>query len=147
MWGRRSNGGERAFHRAQAARRQRPRLSASIPALETLKLEIRETTSSGSSSSCPEAAHIRRIVVEHAPALFFVMCHDSYCKDGGHDLSHGVLLALRQQKTRFTGEDRCNGRVGSADCQRILHYVGTATYRPCGREVATIELARARDPS
>jgi hypothetical protein len=130
MWGRRSNEASERF----AERRQRedsaPRLQVSVPALESLKLEIRETTSSTSSSSCPEAAHIRRIVVEHAPALFFVMCHDSYCKDGGHDLSHGVLHALRQQKTHFVGEDRCNGRVGSADCQRILHYVGTATYRP-----------------
>ena len=128
MWGRRSSEASERFTERRQREDSAPRLSASIPALETLKLEIRETTSS--SSSCPEAAHIRRIVVEHAPALFFVMCHDSYCKDGGHDLSHGVLLALRQQKTHFSGEDRCNGRVGSADCQRILHYVGTATYRP-----------------
>lgn len=127
MWGRRSSEASERF----AERRQRedsaPRLSASIPALESLKLEIRESTSS--TSACPEATHIRRIVVEHAPALFFVMCHDSYCKDGGHDISHGILHALRQQKTQFSGEDRCNGRIGSSDCQRILHYVGTATYR------------------
>jgi hypothetical protein len=128
MWGRRSSEASERF----AERRQRedsaPRLAASIPTLESLKLEIRETTSS--TLVCPEATHIRRIVVEHAPALFFVMCHDSYCQDGGHDLSRGILLALREKKTHFGGEDRCNGRIGSSDCQRTLHYVGTATYRP-----------------
>ncbi len=127
MWGRRSTEASERF----AERRQRedsaPRLTASIPELESLTLEITETT--GAESPCPEAAHIRRIVVEHAPALFFVMCHDSYCRDGGHDLSRGILLALREGKTRFSGQDQCQGRIGSTDCQRTLHYVGTATYR------------------
>jgi hypothetical protein len=127
MWGRRSSEAGERF----AERRQRedsaPRLTASIPELVSLKLEISEKTSS--SLSCPEATHIRRIVVENAPALFFVMCHDSYCQDGGHDLSREILSALRQQKAQFSGEDRCNGRIGSSDCQRTLHYVGTATYR------------------
>jgi hypothetical protein len=128
MWGRRNSEAGERFAERRERENSAPRLTASIPALESLKLEIRETT--GSTSSCPEAAHIRRIVVEHAPALFFVMCHDSFCRDGGHDISHGVLLALRQGKVQFSGEDRCRGRIGSADCQRVLHYVGTATYRP-----------------
>jgi hypothetical protein len=29
----------------------------------------------------------------------------------------------------FEGEDACQGRTGSATCQRVLHYVVTATYR------------------
>jgi len=126
MWGRRQSEAYERFTERREREDRAPRLATSIPTLATLSLEIRETTSG--SSECREATHIRRIVVEHAPALFFVTCHDSYCQDGGHDLSRDILDALRHEKAEFSGQDRCHGRVGSADCQRTLHYVARATY-------------------
>jgi hypothetical protein len=132
MWRR-----DKAAAQRFAERRQRedeaPRLSAVVPHLESLRLEV---TESRSGISTPEAAHIRRIVVEHAPALFLLSCHDTQCKDGGHDITNQVLSALRARQTRFEGEDACNGALGSATCQRVLHFVGVATYRPTGQRAA-----------
>jgi len=124
MWRRNQEAAQRF-----ADRRRReddaPRLSDVVPHLESLKLEVRETRSGISN---PEASHIRRIVVSSAPALFVVPCHDSNCKDGGHDVTSEVLSALRSRTPRFEGEDGCGGQVGSAGCQRVLHYIATATY-------------------
>ena len=125
MWRRDREAAERA-----AARRQRendaPRLNTVVPHLESLRLEVRETRANIAN---PEASHIRRVVVEHAPALFVVPCHDSHCKEGGHDVTRDVISALRARNLRFEGEDACQGTVGSANCERILRYVGVATYR------------------
>jgi hypothetical protein len=125
MWRRDREAGERA-----AARRQRendaPRLSTVVPGLESLRLEVRETRANIAN---PEASHIRRVVVAHAPALFVIPCHDSHCKEGGHDVTREVISALRSRTLRFEGEDACQGTVGSANCERILRYIGVATYR------------------
>src|SRR5450755_1717922 len=112
-----------------AERRQRedeaPRLSAEVPRLESLKLEIEERRAGG---AVAESAHIRRIVVDHAPALFLLPCGDSSCKDGGHDVTRVLMHALHAGAARTEGEDACNGQIGSATCSRVMRFVATATY-------------------
>lgn len=102
-----------------------PRLAATIPTLEKLRLEVLERSSN---ISRPEHSHTRHVVVASAPALFVLPCHDTQCKDGGHDLTALILAGLRTQKDRFEGEDPCSGVVGDAGCSRVLGYVAVATY-------------------
>lgn len=124
-------GGEAAQRFAERKRRQdeAPRLITVIPALESLRLDVEERRAG---FALAEATHIRRIVVENAPALFELTCQDTSCNDGGHDLTAVVMRALRARETKFQGEDVCRGRVGTAavECGRVLRFVGTATYRP-----------------
>jgi hypothetical protein len=112
-----------------AERRKReneaPRLSAEVPRLQTLRLEIEERSGG---SAVAEPVHVRRIVVEHAPALFFLPCGDARCREGGHDITHHVLRSLHANQTRFEGQDVCTGSQGSGQCSRVLHYVAVATY-------------------
>ena len=103
-----------------------PRLQSEVPRLESLKLEVEERRSGG---VVAEASHIRRIVIVNAPALFVLPCGDPSCKDGGHDVTHSMMRALQAGATRFEGEDVCTGQLGSATCQRILHYTAIAGYR------------------
>lgn len=112
-----------------AERRQRedsaPRIRAVLPKLASLRLEIDERTAvSGVSAS----SHIRRIVVESAPAVFLIACGESACRDGGHDITEPVMRALRGGQTRFEGDDACRGSLGTGYCSRTLHYVGVATF-------------------
>jgi hypothetical protein len=113
-----------------AERRQREneavRLREQVPHLDSLRLEIKEHRDGGIAA---DGAHIRRIVVEHAPALFVLPCGDPSCKDGGHDVTHSIVRALTQGTTKFEGENACQGYVGSANCSRVLHFVAFATYR------------------
>ncbi len=112
-----------------AERRQRedeaPRLRAVVPRLNDLKLEVEERRTGG---VVAETSHIRRVVVEHAPALFILPCGDPSCKDGGHDVTFAVMRSLERNMTRFEGEDVCAGHVGTATCSRVLKYVGIASY-------------------
>jgi hypothetical protein len=121
---------DREVTRRTAERRQRedeaPRLAETIPALQGLRLEVLEHSSS---ISHPEHTHVRHVVVANAPALFVMPCHDTQCKDGGHDLTQEILAALRRRNARFEGEDVCRGTVGSAGCSRVLGYVAVATYQ------------------
>jgi hypothetical protein len=114
----------------QQERRRReaeaPRLAATVPSLEKLRLEVSERSAN---IARPEHTHTRHVVVESAPALFVVPCHDSRCKDGGHDLTARILSALKSKQARFEGEDACAGVVGSAACSRVLDYIGVATYQ------------------
>src|SRR5260221_5777003 len=120
--------GDAAERYAERRRREEeaPRLTSAIPNLESLRLEIEERRAGGALS---EAAHVRRIVVERAPALFVLPCHDSACKEGGHDVTLQIMRSLPEGSTRFTGEHPCAGQVGSAECRRVLVYVGIATYK------------------
>jgi hypothetical protein len=102
-----------------------PRLSAEVPALRSLRLEIEERSGG---SLCAEPVHVRRIVVENAPALFVLPCGDSRCRDGGHDVTHAILRSLHAKETQFEGQDVCSGSQGSGQCSRVLHYVAVATY-------------------
>lgn len=104
-----------------------PRLSELFPKLESLRLDVSERRAN---VPLAEAGYIRRIVVEHAPALFLLPCGDSSCKEGGHDITHAILSALRAGSGRFEGHDACSGNIGSSQCSRELMFVGTATYKP-----------------
>lgn len=119
---------EAAERMAERRRREdeAPRLATVVPALQTLRLEVLERSSS---ISRPEHTHVRHIVVASAPALFVFPCHDGQCKQGGHDLTTEILAQLRAGRTRFEGEDVCSGTSGSANCTRILGYVAVATYQ------------------
>jgi len=118
--------------RRYAERRKRedeaPRLASVVPHLESLRLEVHEETSSDPAAN-PESSHVRRIVVAHAPALFWITCHNKACKDGGHDVTSIVMQALRERKAHFEGQNPCMGQVGGGACRRVLRFVGTATYR------------------
>jgi hypothetical protein len=112
-----------------AERRRRedesPRLTAEVPKLQSLALEVREENATG---PVAEPAHVRRIVVQHAPALFMLTCGDGRCKDGGHDVTHAIMRSLRAGETRFEGRDVCTGYVGTGQCSRVLHYIAIASY-------------------
>jgi hypothetical protein len=122
---RRQSDGAQRFAERRKREDESPRLTAEVPRLRTLALEIEEKIEGG---SLAEPTHIRRVVVQHAPALFVLPCGDSRCRDGGHDVTHAVLRALRAGETRFDGEDACAGSIGTGRCLRILHYVAIATY-------------------
>ncbi len=110
-----------------AERRRReddaPRLGAEVPNLLSLKLEIDER----GGSATPK--YTRRIMVETAPALFFLPCGDPRCVDGGHDVTSTVMRALRSRAETFDGADDCSGSVGSSPCSRVLHFEAIAEYR------------------
>ena len=129
-----TNSGEEAKQEA-TERRQREddagRLKEHIPLLATLRLELRETRSE---RALRGTAHVRHIVVAQAPALFEFPCRDEFCRDGGHDITHEVLHELRAGRTVFAGKDGCGGGVGSASCERVLHFVAAATYRDGGTD-------------
>ena len=123
------------FRRREAAERsaerrrredEAPRLREVVPGLESLKLEIAERRGD---APITEASYVRRVVVEHAPAMFLVPCGDTSCRDGGHDITHAVMRGLSDRRTEFEGEDHCHGRTGNADCPRILRFVATAVYQ------------------
>lgn len=103
------------------------KLLQKVPDLASLSLAIHEVRPDGWAS---DAQYIRRVVVEHAPALFEMPCSYAYCKDGGYDVTREILDALSSHKARFEGECACRGSCGTSDCARILRYVATATYRP-----------------
>jgi len=114
---------ERREHEDSAAR-----LSTEVPRLETLRIEI----SDGGGSMFGGVDHVRHVVVARAAALFNVTCGDHNCKDGGHDLTHEIMRALRATQVRFEGQHECNGSVGAdgaTRCTRTMKYVASATYR------------------
>lgn len=124
----RSRFGEAAQRFAERRRREdeAPRLRDQVPHLATLRLELEDRRPA---SLAPESKHIRHVVVDNAPALFFVPCVDPSCRDGGHDVTYGILRALGARTPVFEGEDMCHGSIGTAECGHVLHYRALATYR------------------
>jgi len=112
-----------------AERRQRedsaPRLTSEVPGLVSLCLAIEE---SSDATTVSRPKHLRRIVVERAPALFLVPCGDPRCTDGGHDVTSAIMNALHKRQPTFRGEDKCNGYLGTSPCTRILRYDAIAEY-------------------
>jgi hypothetical protein len=110
-------------------RRQRendaPRLRQEVGQLTSLALEVSEYRSAGGFLA---ARHTRRIVVEHAPALFEIPCTEERCRGGGYDLTYHVMRSLKSKSTEFEGEDSCPGQMGSGECGRVLHYTARASY-------------------
>lgn len=128
MNGFRQRHSEAAARSAERRRREdaAPRLLELVPTLESLTLEVQERRAD---TTVAETSHVRRIPVAHAPALFELPCHDTFCNGGGHDVTAEILKALRAGMQRFEGEDACGGTTGAAPCARVLHYVATASYR------------------
>jgi hypothetical protein len=124
----RSRSSEIAQRFADRRRREdeAPRLREVVPSLATLRLEIAE--SRGATSTDPK--HVRLVVVESAPALFFLQCGDHACRDGGHEMTDPILRALRGGETRFELDDPCHGTIGGATCGAMMHIVVMATYSP-----------------
>lgn len=124
------------FRRGRAAqervneRRKRedesPRLAQVAPHLESLKLELSEKRGD---IGIAEATHIKRVVVEHAPALFLLPCGESSCRDGGHDITRAVMRGIEQKSTTYEGDDPCGGQTGTAPCARTLVFTAHATYK------------------
>ncbi len=129
MWEHRSHAAAQRFAERREHEDRAPRLAALIPNLESLKLDVEERRGTWPSAD-PEGSHVRRVVVSTAPALFMITCHDAQCRDGGYDLTALVMRALRAREPRFEAADQCRGSVGSAECQRAIRVVGSATYYP-----------------
>jgi hypothetical protein len=119
---------EIALRAAERRRREdeAPRLSARVPKLETLVLEIEERRPGAVSA---DVHHTKRVVVTHAPALFDLTCCDRSCKDGGHDITRSIMYELDRGSTDFEGEDTCHGALGSTQCSRVLRYKAKASYK------------------
>jgi hypothetical protein len=124
----RSRFSEAAQRFAERRRREdeAPRLRERVPSLASLRLEIEEKRGSNSAG---DPKHVRVVVVESAPALFFIPCGDHACRDGGHDVTSAVLRGLQSGLERFELEDPCAGSVGTAECGRVVHILVTATHR------------------
>ena len=103
-----------------------PRLLVAVPRLLSLSLFIEDRAD----GSMARPKHVRRVVVQNAPALFLIGCSDSNCKDGGHDVTDLVMRALLRGETSFHGEDRCYGALGPSACTRVMHFDATAEYAP-----------------
>lgn len=110
-------------------RRQReddaPRLRQEVRQLASLAIEIAEYRSAGTALA---ARHTRRVVVEHAPALFEIPCTEERCRGGGYDLTYEIMRALKAKRTLFDGQETCSGQLGSGECGRTLRYTAHATY-------------------
>jgi hypothetical protein len=122
MPGRRNSLAAQRFAVRRVREDEAPKLSAQIPALSSLRLAIQEKSGAGGTN------HIRRVLVDTAPALFLVPCGDPRCTNGEHDLTRSVLHSLRAGETSFRGSDDCTGSIGSSPCLRVLHFDGTAEY-------------------
>jgi hypothetical protein len=109
-----------------AERRRReddaPRLSDQVPGLTSLEFVIEERC------GVTGTKHIRRFVVDRAPALFLVPCGDPRCTDGEHDLTTHVMHALRARERSFRGSDDCTGSIGTSVCGRVVTFNATAEY-------------------
>jgi len=99
-----------------------PRLKDLIPKLATLQIGVVEFAGTNTTK------HKRHVVIARAAALFEVPCADKDCQEGGHDITHDVMRALKQGQTVATGEHACEGNVGSARCTRHIQFEVTATY-------------------
>ena len=103
-----------------------PRLAAEVPSLATLRLSVEERRATVTSA---ESKHLRHVIVDRAPALFIIPCGDPACDGGGYDLTNPIMRELRGRRTEFAVDDECFGNVGTSRCGRMVHAVGTATYR------------------
>ena len=117
--------------RLAAERRRRedgaPRLTQTIPLLDSLSIVVEERRGTGVGS---ESKYVRHFQLPQASSRFELPCMDNECEDGGHDITDSVLRALRSGNTQFEGEDSCGGHLRTANCTRVIHWVATAKYKP-----------------
>jgi len=102
-----------------------PRLRSRVARLRTLSIEIDDHPGA---TGIGRTRYVRHVVVDQAPALFYIPCSEAYCEDGGHDLTVAILQALLGGETEFSGQDVCYGWRGGAQCERVVHFLGRATY-------------------
>ena len=102
-----------------------PRLRAAVPRLRTLHFEV---TVLQDGAPIRSSDHVKRFSVNDAPASFTLDCTDRNCRDGGHDVTEGVLVGLRAAKQRFTATNTCCGTAGGKACGRTIQIVAFATY-------------------
>lgn len=128
MAGFRSRATEASQRFAERRRREdeAPRLLERVPELTGLKLEVEERRAA---STVADSKHVRHVVVDRAPALFFIPCGDPSCKDGGHDVTNQMMRSLGSHETRFECEDTCSGSIGTAICGRVVRVIASATYQ------------------
>ena len=115
-------------HRARERREREdaaPRLRDRVARLATLSIEIDEHLGA---AMVANTRYVRHVVVERAPALFEIPCSEASCEDGGHDVTRHVMQSLLAGEQEFVGEDICFGWRGDQRCERVLHFVGHATY-------------------
>ncbi len=116
----------RAAAQRSAERRKRedeaPRLSAQVPALTSMRIEVVERVPNGTTK------YVKLVVVARAPALFVMPCGDPACQDGGHDITTAVMSALRSRREDYAGESACGGMTGTAPCTRTIDYCIRAEY-------------------
>lgn len=112
-----------AFH---GERTESPRIRDVVPRLLSVRLELSERRGEGQ----VECAYIKRIAIEHAPAVFMIPCGEPRCKHGSYDLTRPILSALQRQESRIEATDTCMGDVGTSQCGRVLHCVAVAEYAP-----------------
>ena len=119
---------EREERRVQRVQREAAagKLLQRFPEITSLDIVVHEARPEGCVS---DSHYIRRIVLEHAPALFEVPCSYPSCEDGGYDITHDVLEALAAKDPKIEGEKACRGRCGSLDCTRVLRFVVRVAYR------------------
>jgi hypothetical protein len=103
---------------------QAPRLLTSVPGLSSLKISVEDRYGLGTTR------HVRHVMVARAPALFVIPCGDATCDSAGHDITGTVMRALYARNKEFSGEQGCDGNVGSAQCSRVVHFRGVAEYKP-----------------
>ena len=113
-----------AVRSAERRRRETeaPRLLREVPGLKSLRIEIVEHLSTGTSK------HVKLVVVAHAPALFDIPCGDPDCQDGGHDVTRELMGSLRARERDASGKSDCPGSVRSGNCNRRITYQMKAEY-------------------
>ncbi len=118
--------GPQALRFAERRRRENdaPRLTAEVPDLVSLQFDVEDRAGVFGGTK-----YTRRIVIEHAPALFLVPCGDPRCSGEEHDLTHEMMRALERHQTTFHGDDECRGSVGPGACSRVLRFDAVAAYR------------------
>lgn len=102
-----------------------PHLRDVVPGLKSVRLRVEDHPVAGRTAAWP---YTRHIIVETAPALFTVRCTEPRC-DGRHDLTAQILRDLRETIRASEGESACQGNIGDAACDRILHYSCEAEFR------------------
>ncbi len=102
-----------------------PRLRDQVGGLQTLSIEVDDRRGAG---ILTDTRYVRHVVVERAPALFEIPCSAERCEDGGHDVTRDVMQSLLAGEQEFVGKDICFGWLGNDRCDRVLRFVGHATY-------------------
>ena len=101
------------------------RLLGRIPTLRRLSIAVEERSGY---TTIAAVSHVRRVVVESAPALFEIQCSSDECDGGYYDVTYDVLQALKRGVERFDFACTCNGTVRGAACPREARFVGVARF-------------------